>query len=153
MANPSWCLEVMMMYFIPASGHAHPFVGVEPDGVEAVDVLLVLRDGDVPPAHDPLADARDALSLVRAGWHCVGPPVDEHPEPRLAPPRHARVALGGGFGRGGLHHRGEQNQMANGHGSSGGLWSSPLSSPLPSGEGKRSTSVVPPLPKGEGDRG
>src|SRR5881409_106516 len=84
-------------------GHAHPFVRVEPDGVEAVDILLVLRDGDVRPAHDPLADARDALSLVRAGWHCVGPPVDEHPEPRLAPPRHARVALGGGFGRGGLH--------------------------------------------------
>jgi len=31
--------------------------------------------------------------------------------------------------------------------------SSPLLSPLPSGEGKLSPTIVPPLPKGEGDRG
>src|SRR5207253_11363945 len=74
-------------------GDAHPFIGIEPRGVEAVDELLVVRDGDVTPAHDPFADAGDALALIRTGRDGVSPPVDEHPEARVAPPVHAGVAL------------------------------------------------------------
>src|SRR6266550_2157471 len=56
-------------------GDTRPLVCVEPRGVEAVDVLLVVRDRDVCPAHDPLPDAGNALPLVRAGGDGVGAPV------------------------------------------------------------------------------
>ena len=76
-------------------GDVGPRVGVEPCGVEAVDIRLVFGDRDVRPAHDPLADAADPLSIVRAGRHRIRAPMNEHSEPCLAPPGHAGVALGG----------------------------------------------------------
>src|SRR5437588_9774046 len=96
-------------------GDAHPGIGVEPDGVEAVHELFVVGDGDVRPAHDPFPDPRDALALVGAGGDGVGPPVDEHPEARVAPPGHTRVAGGGTLRTLGLHHHGEQNVVAKRH--------------------------------------
>ena len=38
------------------------------------------------------------LAVPRAGGDGVEAPVDEHAEAGLAPPLHAGVALGGGFG-------------------------------------------------------
>ena len=83
-------------------GDADPLLGIEAGRVEAMRVLLVLRDRDVRPRHDPLADPGDPLASVRPGRHGVDAPVNEHPEPRLAPPRHARVALRRCFFGGGL---------------------------------------------------
>ncbi len=76
---------------------AHPRLGVVLDGVELPREGAVLGDGDASAQHDPLADAADPFVLVRAGRHRVDTPVDEHAEPRLAPPFHAGVALLGGL--------------------------------------------------------
>src|SRR6266550_2580043 len=65
-------------------GDTRPLVCVEPRGVEAVDVLLVVRDRDVCPAHDPLPDAGNALPLVRAGGDGIGAPNFHN---LLQPPR------------------------------------------------------------------
>ena len=98
MAKPSWCLEVMTMYFMPASlASAHPFVGVVLHRVELLRVLAVFGDGDLAVVHDPFADAADLLALVSAGRDGIDAPVDEHAEAGLAPPFHAGVALVGGF--------------------------------------------------------
>ena len=65
---------------------------------ELAGELFVLGDGDARAVHDPLADAGDGLAAVLAGGDGVEAPVDEHAEAGVAPPGHACVALGGGFG-------------------------------------------------------
>ena len=76
---------------------AHPFVRVVLHRIEGADELLVFRHGYFRSAHDPLADAGHALAAKDTGWLRVGAPVYEHPELGVAPPRHTRVALGGGL--------------------------------------------------------
>ena len=100
MAKPSWCLEVMTMYFIPADlGEGDPcrsaskFTGLncvaEPCSPATGIVALFMIHSPMPG--DPLA----VLGARRDG---VKAPVDEHAEARLSPPGHACVALRGGFG-------------------------------------------------------
>ena len=72
---------------------AHPFGRVELLGVELRCELLVLRAGDIGPRHDPLADLLRSLAVVLTRRHGIETPVDEHTEARVAPPRHARIAL------------------------------------------------------------
>src|ERR1700723_1956291 len=66
MAKPSWCFEVMPMYFIPEG--------------------FVVGDGDGGVVHYPLADAGDLLAVPCAGRDGVEAPVDEHAEAGFAPP-------------------------------------------------------------------
>jgi hypothetical protein len=55
--------------------------------------LLVFRTRDLRLVHDPLADALDLLALVLTGRHGIQTPMNKHPEPRLAKPRHPLIAL------------------------------------------------------------
>ena len=79
-------------------GEGDDVVGGEGGGVEAGGEGFVVGDGDGGVVHDPLADAGDVLAVPGAGGDGVEAPVDEHAEAGLAPPFHAGVALGGGFG-------------------------------------------------------
>ena len=86
------------MYFMPASlAILTHCVGVELHGIELLGELRVVGHGNLAAVHDPLADAADLLAVPGAGGHGVEAPVDEHAEPRLAPPGHPLVALLLGF--------------------------------------------------------
>ena len=74
-------------------GHLHPCVGVELHRIELRGQLLVVGHRNLAAVHDPLADAADLFAVPGSGGHGVEPPVDEHAEPRLAPPGHPLVAL------------------------------------------------------------
>ena len=76
---------------------AHPFVRIVLHGIEGAHELLVFVHGHLRVAHDPLANARDALAVIAAGGDGVRAPVDEHPELGVTPPAHAGVALTCGF--------------------------------------------------------
>ena len=73
-------------------------VGAEAGGIELGGEGFVVGDGDGEVVHDPLADVGGALAVPLAGGDGVEAPVDEHAEAGFAPPLHAGVALGGGFG-------------------------------------------------------
>ena len=80
-----------------ALGQPHPGVGVELHRVEALVkvVVDVGRHRFIAAKVVRMADARPTDFLAaEARWS----PVDEHPEPRVAPPRQPRVALGLSFG-------------------------------------------------------
>ena len=79
-------------------GEGDDVVRAEAGGVELRREGFVVGDGDGGVVHDPLADAGDLLAVPGAGGDGVEAPVDEHAEAGLAPPLHAGVALGGGFG-------------------------------------------------------
>ena len=65
---------------------------------EFLGISTVFGHRDAGAQHDPLADARNLLAIVDAGRDGINAPVDENAELRLTPPRHAFVALCGGFG-------------------------------------------------------
>ncbi len=79
-------------------GEGDDVVGAEARWVELGREGLVVGDRDGEVVHDPLADVGGALAVPLAGGDGVEAPVDEHAEAGLAPPLHAGVALGGGFG-------------------------------------------------------
>ena len=79
-------------------GEGYDVVGAEGGGVEFWGEGFVVGDGDGGGVHDPLADAGDLFAVPSAGGDGVKTPVDEHAEAGLAPPLHAGVALGWGFG-------------------------------------------------------
>jgi hypothetical protein len=79
-------------------GEGDDVVGAEGGGVEFGREGFVVGDGDGGVVHDPLADAGDLLAVPGAGGDGVEAPVDEHAEACFAPPVHAGVELGGGFG-------------------------------------------------------
>ena len=70
----------------------------EAGGIELGGEGFVVGDGDGEVVHDPLADVSGALAVPLASGDGVEAPVDEHAEAGFAPPFHAGVALGGGFG-------------------------------------------------------
>ena len=70
----------------------------EAGGVEVFGEGFVVGDGDGEVVHDPLADVGGALAVPFARGNGVEAPVDEHAEAGFAPPFHAGVALGWGFG-------------------------------------------------------
>ena len=78
-------------------GDFDPLVGVEFDGIEFLGKPFVFGAGDFATVHDPLADAAHGLVVVKAGGNRIDTPMNEHAELGLAPPTHARVALGLGF--------------------------------------------------------
>ena len=94
MANPSWCLAVMTMYFMPARWamltHSSALNRV---GLNRGARPGVLGDWNRRFAHDPGSVAPDLLSLPGAGRNRVQSPVDEHAELGLLPPPHALVYL------------------------------------------------------------
>ena len=99
MAKPSWCLEVMTMYFMPASLAVRTHSSaLNLTGLNSLAKCAVFGDGDLAVVHDPLADTFDLLALVGAGRDRIDAPMDEHAEAGLAPPFHAGVALGRRFG-------------------------------------------------------
>ena len=78
MAKPSWCLDVMTMYFMPASfASLHPGVRVELDRVEAGREPLVLLDRHLRTQHHPFAEARRALAVPFARRYGVEAPMNE----------------------------------------------------------------------------
>ena len=79
-------------------GEGDDVVRAEAGGVELGGEGFVVGDGDGGVVHDPLADAGDLLAVPCAGGDGVEAPVDEHAEAGFAPPLHAGVFLGGGFG-------------------------------------------------------
>ncbi len=79
-------------------GEGDDVVGGEAGGIEVFGEGFVVGDGDGEVVHDPLADVVGALAVPLAGGDGVEAPVDEHAEAGFAPPCHAGVALGGGFG-------------------------------------------------------
>jgi len=93
-------------------GRADPSVGVELDGIELVHELVVDRERDMGVVPDPLAI--DRLAVPFASRDGVQPPVDEQPEPRLAPPLHARVVLGLGLELGVKARAGQDGQEKGG---------------------------------------
>jgi hypothetical protein len=84
-----------------------PGIGIKFGGIELRRFTRVIRDRDLRVTHDPLANPM-GLPRVLAGVNTlvipnsaelrIGSPVDEHAEACFAPPRHARVAVGLGFG-------------------------------------------------------
>ena len=97
-AKPSWCLDVIMMYFIPASFAVLTQASASNcTGLNCLASCAYSATGIRARAHDPLAEAVDALAVPGAGRHRVEPPVDEHPEARVAPPCHACLLLRGGL--------------------------------------------------------
>ncbi len=79
-------------------GEGDDVVRAEAGGIELRGEGLVVGDGDGEVVHDPFADVVGALAVPFAGGDGVEAPVDEHAEAGIAPPCHARVALGGGLG-------------------------------------------------------
>src|SRR5579871_6123455 len=79
-------------------GEGDDVVGAEAGGVELGGEGLVVGDGDGEVVHDPLADVGGALAVPLACGDGVEAPMDEHAEASFAPPLHAGVALGWGFG-------------------------------------------------------
>ena len=72
----------------------HPRLGVELHGVELrARTSRTRRTGMLRARHDPLAARRRPLAVPVPGRHGVEPPVDEHPEARVAPPCHPRILL------------------------------------------------------------
>lgn len=65
---------------------------IEPPGQR-----LVLGDRDIGAVHDPFARRVHRLAVPLAGRHGVHAPMNEHAEPRVAPPLQPSVALGGSF--------------------------------------------------------
>ena len=98
MAKPSWCLEVMTMYFMPASLAVRTHSSaLNFTGLNSLAYSRYSATGILPRVHDPLADAVDPLAVVGAGGDGIDAPVNEHAEAGRAPPGHAGVALGGGL--------------------------------------------------------
>jgi len=79
-------------------GEGDDIVGAEGGGVEFGGEGFVVGYRDGGGVHDPLADAGDLFAVPCTGGDGVETPVDEHAEAGLAPPLHAGVALGWGFG-------------------------------------------------------
>ncbi|MCU1247398.1 MAG: hypothetical protein JWQ49_427 [Edaphobacter sp.] len=79
-------------------GEGYDVVRAEAGGVEVFGEGFVVGDGDGEVVHDPFADVGGALAVPLACGDGVEAPVDEHAEAGFAPPLHAGVALGGGFG-------------------------------------------------------
>ena len=75
-------------------GEGDDVVCTETGGIEVFGEGLVVGDGDGEIVHDPLADMGGALTVPLPGRDRVEAPVDEHAETGLAPPLHARIALG-----------------------------------------------------------
>ena len=86
MAKPSWCLLVMVMYFMPAAlASATHSAASNSVGLNCGGQLLVFGDGHLAVVHHPFAVAE----------HAVDAPVDEHAELGVAKP----FLLGGFRGR------------------------------------------------------
>ena len=79
-------------------GQRNNIVGAEARWVELRCQCLVIRYRDRGIVHDPLADARNLLTVPGAGRDRIQPPMDEHAKARLAPPLHPRIALSGRLG-------------------------------------------------------
>ena len=74
-----------------------PLVRVEFHGIKLAREFRVFRDRDLGVVHDPFTDRGNPPALVRPRWHRINAPMNEHPEPGLAPPLHSRVPLFGRF--------------------------------------------------------
>ena len=87
MANPSWCLAVITMYFIPAflatATHAS---ASNFTGLNCFASCSYSSTGDLGAIHDPFADAFHRLAFPFTGGNRVEAPVNEHAEARFAPP-------------------------------------------------------------------
>src|SRR3954468_13449097 len=68
---------------------ANPALGIEIDWVKLLRKLFIFRYGNFRAVHDPLADARNLAAFPFARRDRVEPPVNEHPEARIAKPRHS----------------------------------------------------------------
>ena len=74
----------------------HPCVGAEAGRVEPRGQRGVFLQGHPFVNHEMLI-ALCGMALPFASGHGIKSPMNKHPEARLAPPRHPRVALGGSF--------------------------------------------------------